>query len=70
MKNAGVGTIIAAALLLLTLIIPAALWFLWSVTGFANSIGAPEFDFWQIAVGTWIVFIAKSFLVTGVNNGN
>ena len=70
MKNAGVGTIIVAAVIMLTIIIPTALWFLWSFTGFANSIGAPEFAWWQILVGTYITFIAKAFLVTGVKNGN
>lgn len=71
MNDTGVGYIIAGAILILTLIIPTALWVLWSVTGFANSIGAPEFAWWQFVVGTWIAFIVKAFIFTGVtSNGN
>lgn len=70
MKETGVGFIIAAALLILTVLVPTALYFLWTVTGFANSIGAPTFDWWQFVVGTYLVFVIKAFATTGVNNGN
>lgn len=70
MKETGIVTTVLAALIILTLLVPTALYFLWTVTGFANSIGAPTFDWWQVVVGTYLVFITKAFLVTGVNDGN
>ena len=58
-ENTGTGAFILAAIMMIALFIPTALWLLWSVTGFANSIGAPEFAWWQFVVGTYIAFIVK-----------
>lgn len=68
-SDIGVGAIIAAAIAILTLLMPTAFWLLWSVSGFATSIGATEYTWGQFVVGTWIVYLVKVLLFAGVKNG-